>query len=481
MPPWASWRATMALCSLPRSNPGNRKEYKRVNGPFTLYMVAGGGNKLPYGNLPRLILAWVSTEAVRTQSRELVLGKSLSKFMRTLGIYNSGGNPQARLRNQMRRLFHCTVSLIYEDESGAASASSLVADRTEFWWNERKPDEPSLWESKIRLGEDFFNEIINHPVSLDMNTLTALKRCSLGLGSLPVAGLPHLRAPRSVAAHLAQVGRDLIRNGDSMHVIRIDRAGMVQLIPASSWHWEGNHDPDSWTVRVTAYGPSTSTTWNLPASGVVFVRWGGTPGQPYVGTGPLTWAHTTARLQSETERSLADEAQGPLAQLLAIPQDGGDDDGNDPLARLKADIRTARGKALLVETSSAGWGEGRTAAPQRDWQASRPGPMPPESMATIRKDSFEAVLAACGTPPSLFVDSDGTSQREALRRWHLGTVLPLARLLEHELTAKLETPVELKFDTYALDMVSRATVVAKLAQAGVPMATALEAVGLADG
>ena len=43
-------------------------------------MVAGGGNKLPYGNLPRLLLAWVSTEAVRTQSRVLVLGKSLSEF-----------------------------------------------------------------------------------------------------------------------------------------------------------------------------------------------------------------------------------------------------------------------------------------------------------------------------------------------------------------------------------------------------------------
>ena len=172
---------TMALCSLPRSNPGNRKEYKRVNGPFTLYMVAGGGNKLPYGNLPRLILAWVSTEAVRTQSRELVLGKSLSEFMRTLGIYNSGGNPQTRLRNQMRRLFHCTVSLIYEDERGAASASSLVADRTEFWWDPKRPNERVLWDSKIRIGEDFFNEIINHPVPLDMNTLTALKRCSLGL------------------------------------------------------------------------------------------------------------------------------------------------------------------------------------------------------------------------------------------------------------------------------------------------------------
>ena len=82
---------TMVLCSLPRTNPGKRKEYKRVNGPFTLYMVAGGGNKLPYGNLPRLLLAWVCTEAVRPQSRVLVLGKSLAKFMRELGIYNSGG------------------------------------------------------------------------------------------------------------------------------------------------------------------------------------------------------------------------------------------------------------------------------------------------------------------------------------------------------------------------------------------------------
>ena len=280
---------------------------------------------------------------------------------------------------------------------------------------------------------------------------------------------------------LAQIGRDLIRSGDSMHVIRVGGDGMVRLIPASSWHWEGNHDPDSWTVRATCYGPSTSTTWNLPASGVVFARWGSTPGQPYVGTGPLSWAHTTARLQSEAERSLADEAQGPLAQLIAVPSDGGDDGDDDPLKMLKADIRQARGKALLLETSAAAWGEGRQAAPQRDWQASRLGPMPPESMATIRKDAFEAVLAACGTPPSLFLDSDGTSQREAVRRWHLNLVLPLARLVEHELTAKLETPVELKFDSYALDMVSRANVVAKLAQAGVPMATALDAVGMGDG
>ena len=62
-----------------------------------------------------------------------------------------------------------------------AGISSFVADRTELWWNERKPDQSSLWDSKIYLGEAFFNEIIRHPVPLDMNTLTALKRSTLGL------------------------------------------------------------------------------------------------------------------------------------------------------------------------------------------------------------------------------------------------------------------------------------------------------------
>ena len=74
----------MALCSLPRSNPGTRYRYVRRNGPYTLAMTAGVNNKLPYGNFPRLILAWICTEAVRTQSRVLVLGDSLSGFMRAL-------------------------------------------------------------------------------------------------------------------------------------------------------------------------------------------------------------------------------------------------------------------------------------------------------------------------------------------------------------------------------------------------------------
>ena len=171
----------MALCSLPRTNPGNQIRYIRQNGPFALVMTAGGKSKLPFGNLPRLLLAWVSTEAVRTQSRELVLGRSLSVFMRTLGVYSSAGGVATRLRNQMDRLFNAHVSLIYEDELCKATVNSLIARRTEFWWNPKRPAESTLWKSKIELSEDFFNEIIQHPVPLDINTLTALKRSSLGL------------------------------------------------------------------------------------------------------------------------------------------------------------------------------------------------------------------------------------------------------------------------------------------------------------
>ncbi len=153
----------MALCSLPRTNPGNRSKYVRRNGPYTLVMNAGGLHKLPFGNLPRLLLAWVCTEAVRTQSRVLVLGKSLSEFMRALGMEPVGGGAtgaRTRLRNQMTRLFNASVRLVYKDKQGEQFIASHIADRGEFWWDPKRPNERMLWDSKIELGEKFFNEII---------------------------------------------------------------------------------------------------------------------------------------------------------------------------------------------------------------------------------------------------------------------------------------------------------------------------------
>ena len=175
----------LVLCSLPRTNPRDREKYIRRNGPYKLILRAGGDPaRLPFGNLPRLLLAWVCSEAVRTQRRELVLGRSLYEFMHKLGMDDrSGGRhgERARLKNQMARLFTCSVQLIYTESEHKVVVSSFVAERAEFWWSAREPNAPSLWDSTIELGEKFFQEIIAHPVPIDLNTLKALKRSPLGL------------------------------------------------------------------------------------------------------------------------------------------------------------------------------------------------------------------------------------------------------------------------------------------------------------
>ena len=104
--------------------------------------------------------------------------------MRKLGMEDRSGGANAertRLKNQMRRLFGCTVTLVYEDEERESRVSSLIADRADYWWNTKRPAAPVLWDSTIELGEKFFQEIIAHPVPLDLNILRSLKRSPLGL------------------------------------------------------------------------------------------------------------------------------------------------------------------------------------------------------------------------------------------------------------------------------------------------------------
>ena len=279
---------------------------------------------------------------------------------------------------------------------------------------------------------------------------------------------------------LAQIGRDLVRVGESLHVIRMS-GGRLRLFPCSTWYWEGDADPDDWTCTATVYGPSGSSTWRLPQSSVVFVTWGAPTARPYHGLSPGTWAADTSRLTANTERSLANEAGGPVAQLIPVPQDGGTGD-TDPLAGLKSDIKDAKGAALLVETTAGGWQEGKVSAPTSDWKQQRLGPMPPEAMVKLAESAIARSLAAAGCSPSLFNDADGTSKREALRQWHMGVVRPLSRMLSAELSDKFGTPIRLKFDNYPMDMVSRAQVFSKLAAVeGVSPAMALALAQIGEG
>ena len=158
-------------------------EFKRRNGSFSLTMLSPSDIGLPYGSIPRLLLSWMTTEAVRTRSPVLELGPTLSAFMAELGLTCRGGERGdiTRFRNQTLRLFCSTVSCRYEDKTHDEGGNLNIVEKYSLWWNPKAPDQMPLWKSTVTLGNNFFNEIIDRPVPVDMRALKALKRSPLAL------------------------------------------------------------------------------------------------------------------------------------------------------------------------------------------------------------------------------------------------------------------------------------------------------------
>ena len=172
----------MTLASLPHSRVQG-VEFTRHNGPFTLSVMSPSDVGIPYGTIPRLLVAWLTTEAVRTKSRELVLGDSLSSFMRQLDLVPTGGRwgSITRLKDQTTRLFASSFTAIYRDKDRVALRGHRIVDAADLWWEPKDPKQASLWQSTVTLGEPFFKEIIERPVPVDMRALKALRRSPMAL------------------------------------------------------------------------------------------------------------------------------------------------------------------------------------------------------------------------------------------------------------------------------------------------------------
>lgn len=166
--------------TMPHSDPGIN-EFIRKNGNYTLVMMAPSHIGLPYGSIPRLVLSWVTTEAVRTQEPTIVLGDTLSSFMYELGLVPTGGRwgTITRLRNQMQRLFATSISCSYVGDKEWANTGYRIADEVRLWWQPKGPDQ--LWESKVTLGSTFYQELIKHPVPVDLRALRILRRSPMAL------------------------------------------------------------------------------------------------------------------------------------------------------------------------------------------------------------------------------------------------------------------------------------------------------------
>ena len=256
-----------------------------------------------------------------------------------------------------------------------------------------------------------------------------LKRSAGALSRTFMAATQVMAAPEIVAGAvsprcLAQIGRDLVRVGQSLHVIRY-MGGRLVLVPASTWYWEGGADPATWTLHrdrlravrfldlARADGlRRSSSTWGSPTArpyhGLVADKHGRrrrrgsctrTPSGPWRTKRAGLWPNS-CRFRKTAATATRTPTRWP---------------------RLKADIGKAKGDALLVETTAGGWQEGKTSAPLGDWKQSRLGPMPPDAMVKLADSAFDArARGRAVASPALFDDSDGTAKREALRQWHMG-------------------------------------------------------------
>lgn len=179
--------------TLPHSDPGNVPVWSRSSGNITLtiqqgYASDGTGIGHPYGTIPRLLMYWMTTEAIRTKLPRLQLGKSLASFMEEIGLdHRSKGvrSDRVRLEKQMRRLFAARVSfegnIEEEGMTGTVTEYMPIARRTVYWWSNKQPAQSTLWESYVELDGEFFNAITSNPVPVDLRALRAIKKSPLAL------------------------------------------------------------------------------------------------------------------------------------------------------------------------------------------------------------------------------------------------------------------------------------------------------------
>ena len=175
----------LLMVNLPYREPDpSIKNWHRRNGNVSIDVVSaykeGNPIGLPYGAYPRLILAYLATQAVKTQSPVIYLGKSFSQFLTLLNI-KKGGKTYKQFYKQLERTLSAAFSWTYRVDNRWSRTNIQVSHQSQLWWDEKPSKEQSLWENYIKLNTDFFNEIIRNAVPLDLRVLSVLKNSPLGL------------------------------------------------------------------------------------------------------------------------------------------------------------------------------------------------------------------------------------------------------------------------------------------------------------
>lgn len=170
---------SLVQTALPHSDP-KTNEFTRINGHYMLTMLAPSSVGIPFGSIPRIILAWITTEAIKTRNRQIYLGETMSRFIKKLGFNNNGGarGDIGRTKDQMNRLVQTHITCKYQKDNYQKIKNIQAISEMEGWW---LPNSTGMWEAELILNQDFFDEITACPVPIDMRALKALKNSSLAI------------------------------------------------------------------------------------------------------------------------------------------------------------------------------------------------------------------------------------------------------------------------------------------------------------
>jgi hypothetical protein len=137
---------------------------------------------LPYGTRPRLVMVHVSSEAVRTRSREIHIGDSMKDFLIALGIDTNGGprGGYTMFKRQMEALAASRLTLGFTGGGRAVTLDAKPISRFEAWLHPSGEQRP-LWPGLLELSQEFFDTLAAHAVPLDHRALGALKHSALSL------------------------------------------------------------------------------------------------------------------------------------------------------------------------------------------------------------------------------------------------------------------------------------------------------------
>lgn len=136
---------------------------------------------VPYGARARMILLYLQTEAVRTGSREVELGRSMRDWLGRMGL-SWGGETGKALREQAGRISACSLKFFWEgDTSSGWEAGRFVRSGLRFHSRSDDPQQPELWEDRVVLDEVFYDALRQHPVPLREAALRELADRSVSL------------------------------------------------------------------------------------------------------------------------------------------------------------------------------------------------------------------------------------------------------------------------------------------------------------